>query len=79
MKDIAYDDLVKILSEHNHDPVLSSIVQRYKFYNRSRKDGESIANFLAEPREIKSLSFVMLQGDTKYDAERLFRGVGNNI
>ena len=52
MKDIAYDDLVKILSEHYHDPVLSSIVQRYKFYNHNRKDGESIANFVATPREI---------------------------
>jgi len=30
MKDIAYDALVKKLSEH-YDPISSSIVQRYKF------------------------------------------------
>ena len=43
IKDIAYDDLVKRLSQH-YDPVPSYIVQRYKFYNRNRKDGENIAN-----------------------------------
>ena len=51
MKDIAYADLVKRLSEH-YDPVPSSIVQRYKFHNCNRKEGESIANFVAALREI---------------------------
>ena len=51
LKDIKYDDLVQTLSEH-YDPVPSSIVQRYKFYNRNRKEGESIAKFVAALREI---------------------------
>ena len=51
LKDIKYADLVKTLSEH-YDPVPSSIVQRYKFYNRSREEGESIADFVASLREI---------------------------
>ena len=51
LKDIKYADLVKALSVH-YDPVPSSIVQRYKFYNRSREEGESIADFVASLREI---------------------------
>ena len=51
LKDIKYDDLVQTLSEH-YDPVPSSIVQRYKFYNCNREEGESIAKFVAALREI---------------------------
>ena len=51
LKDSSYADLVKRLSEH-YDPVPSSIVQRYKFYTRSREEGESIADFVASLREI---------------------------
>ena len=51
LKDIKYADLVKILSDH-YDPVSSSIVQKYKFYNHSREEGESIADFVASLREI---------------------------
>ena len=51
IKDCTYVDLVKRLSEH-YDPVPSSIVQRYKFYNRARQEGESIADFVASLREI---------------------------
>jgi len=39
------------LSDH-YDPAPSSIVQRYKFYNRVRAEGESIANFVAALRQI---------------------------
>ena len=51
LKDIAYSNLVKKLSEH-YDPVPSSIVQRYKFYNRTRQEGESVTDFMASLREI---------------------------
>jgi len=48
---IGYNDLIKVLSEH-YDPPPSSIVQRFKFYNRVRTEGESIANFVTSPRDI---------------------------
>ena len=51
LKDLAYSDLVKKLSDH-YDPVPSSIVQRYKFYNRTRQEGESVTDFMASLREI---------------------------
>ena len=51
LKDIKFGDLIKLLSDH-YDPAPSSIVQRYKFYNRVRAEGESIANFVAALREI---------------------------
>ena len=51
IKDCTYADLVKRLSEH-YDPVPSSIVQRYKFYNRARQERENIADFVAYLREI---------------------------
>ena len=51
LKEIDYGDLVTKLSQH-YDPVPSSIVQRYKFYNRAREEGESIADFVASLREI---------------------------
>ena len=67
MKAIAYGDMVKKLSEY-YDPIPSSIVQRYKFYNCSRKDRESIANFATVLREIAKF-YDYIWGDTKYDAE----------
>ena len=51
LKDIKYDDLIQVLSEH-YDPAPSSIVQRFKFYNRARAEGESIVNFVAALRQI---------------------------
>ena len=44
-----YNDLIQVLSEH-YDPAPSSIVQRFKFYNRVREEGESIANYVAALR-----------------------------
>ena len=47
--DKPYADLVKVLTDHfSLKP--SEIVQRAKFYSRSRKPGESIATFVAELR-----------------------------
>ena len=47
--DKPYADLVKVLTDH-FSPKPSKIVQRAKFYRRSRKPGESIATFVAELR-----------------------------
>ena len=48
-KTIKYNDLVGIVTSH-FDPKPSSIVQRFKFYNRSREKGESIATYVAALR-----------------------------
>ena len=46
-----FDTLVDIITAH-YDPKPSFIVQRFKFYNRTRAAGESIATFLAALRKI---------------------------
>ena len=51
LKGIKFGDLIKLLSDH-YDPAPSSIVQRYKFYNRVRAEGESIVNFMTALRQI---------------------------
>jgi len=45
-KGIKYKDLIAILTAH-FDPKPSPIVQRFKFYNRVRAKGESIATYVA--------------------------------
>ena len=45
-KTIKYNNLIETLTSH-FDPKPSSIVQRFKFYNRSRGKGESIATYVA--------------------------------
>ena len=50
-KTISYKDLVALLTSH-FDPKPSSIVQRFKFYNRSRQKGESIATYVAALRAL---------------------------
>ena len=47
----SYTDLVKKLADH-FSPVPSEIVQRFKFNTRTRKPGESVANFVAELRAL---------------------------
>ena len=44
-------DLVKLLTEH-YRPTPSETFQRFKFHSRSRKPGESVANFVAELRAL---------------------------
>ena len=46
-----FENLVEIISAH-YDPKPSFIVQRFKFYNRVRAPGESIAAFVASLRKI---------------------------
>ena len=47
LRDKSYTELVKVLTDH-FIPKPSEIVQRSKFYRRSRKPGESISTFVAE-------------------------------
>ena len=47
--DKSYAELVKVLTDH-FSPKPSEIMQRSKFYSRSRKPGESISTFVAELR-----------------------------
>ena len=49
--DATFDEIVNLMQEHMK-PTPSVIVQRFKFNTRERKPNESIANFLAELREI---------------------------
>ena len=51
LKGIKYADLIKVLSEH-YDPTPSSIVKRYKFYNRVRAEGETVDNYVASLQAI---------------------------
>ena len=46
-----FDELVKLVQEH-HQPPPSVTVQRFAFHSRTRKEGESIANFVAHLREL---------------------------
>ena len=45
------DELVKLVQEH-HQPPPSVTVQRFAFHSRTRKEGESIAKFVAHLREL---------------------------
>lgn len=49
--EIPYADLVKLVSDH-HNPKPSIIVQRFKFHSHFRKSGQSVANFVAELRQL---------------------------
>ena len=46
-----FETLVEIITAH-YDPKPSFIVQRFKFYNRTRAAGETIAAFVASLRKI---------------------------
>ena len=50
-KGIKYKDLIAILTAH-FDPKPSPIVQRFKFYNRARAKGETIAAYVAALRAL---------------------------
>ena len=43
----SYQELVKLIQDHL-TPKPSEIVQRFKFNNRFRNEGESVADFVAE-------------------------------
>src|SRR5207249_6523037 len=47
----SYADLVKRLKDH-FSPTPSEIVERWKFYERKRKDGEPVAAYVAELKKL---------------------------
>ena len=47
----SFADLTKLVADH-YTPPPSMIVQRFQFNSRSQKDGESIAEFVADLRRI---------------------------
>lgn len=50
----SFDELVKVVQDHIKPPP-SIIATRYKFYTLSRKEGESIAEFVVNLRRAASL------------------------
>ena len=52
-KDKSYEDLVTLLKKH-YDPEPIVIAERFHFYERSQKPGESIADYLASLRRLAS-------------------------
>lgn len=49
--DKTYEELVKKLTEH-YSPIPSEVMQRFRFNSRSRKTGESVADYLAALRRL---------------------------
>ena len=52
-KDKSYEDLVTLLKKH-YDPEPLVIAERFHFYERSQKPGESVADYLASLRRLAS-------------------------
>ena len=50
-KDKSYDELIAAMRQH-FEPQPSEIMQRFKFHTRSRKPGETVAEFVSELRAI---------------------------
>ena len=50
-KDKLFVHIVEVLQKH-HTSSPSEIVQRFKFHSRSKKEGESIASYVAELRSL---------------------------
>ena len=56
-EDKSFTELVETLTKH-YSPEPSVIVERYKFYSRQRKPGESVATYISELRRLaKSCKF----------------------
>ena len=47
----SYDQLTKLMKDHLQ-PKPNEIAERYVFYNRERKDGESTKEYVAELRKL---------------------------
>ncbi|XP_048860100.1 uncharacterized protein LOC125746627 isoform X3 [Brienomyrus brachyistius] len=73
--EIPYDDLVQLVANH-HNPKPSVIVQRFKFHSHFRKQGQSVANFVAELRQLSEhCDFGAVLDDMLRD--RLVCGINN--
>ena len=49
--DKTFEELVAVLTEH-YSPQPSEVMQRFRFNSRSRKEGESVAAYVAELRRL---------------------------
>ncbi|XP_061883310.1 uncharacterized protein K02A2.6-like isoform X1 [Entelurus aequoreus] len=74
--EIPYDDLVTLVGNH-HNPKPSVIVQRFKFHSYFRRQGQSVANFVAELRQLSEhCDFGAVLDDMLRD--RLVCGINND-
>ena len=74
-EDKSFTELVETLTKH-YSPEPSVIVERYKFYSRQRKPGESVATYISELRRLaKSCKFDANLSEMLRD--RLVCGIGN--
>ena len=74
--EVPYADLVRLVGNH-HNPRPSEIVQRFKFHNQFRKSGQSVANFVAELRQLsENCEFGAYLDDMLRD--RLVCGINND-
>ncbi|XP_042372461.1 uncharacterized protein K02A2.6-like [Plectropomus leopardus] len=74
--DIPYEELVALVANH-HNPKPSVIVQRFKFHSHFRKQGQSVANFVAELRQLSEhCDFGTVLDDMLRD--RLVCGINND-
>jgi len=74
--DIPYDELVSLVAIH-HNPKPSVIVQQFKFHSHFRKQGQSVANFVAELRQLSEhCDFGIVLDDMLHD--RLVCGISND-
>ncbi|XP_034549867.1 uncharacterized protein K02A2.6-like [Notolabrus celidotus] len=74
--DIPYDELVQLVGNH-HNPRPSEILQRFKFHSHFRKPGQSVANFVAELRQLSEhCHFGAVLDDMLRD--RLVCGISND-
>ncbi|KAM3613346.1 uncharacterized protein V6R79_024529 [Siganus canaliculatus] len=74
--DIPYDELVQLVANH-HNPKPSVIVQRFKFHSHFRRQGQSVANFVAELRQLSEhCDFGPVLDDMLHD--RLVCGINND-
>ncbi|XP_075335633.1 uncharacterized protein LOC142396605 [Odontesthes bonariensis] len=74
--DLSFQDIVKLVQNH-HNPKPPVIVQRFKFHTHSRKQGVSVAAFVAE---LRALSEHCEFGDVLSDMvrDRLVCGINDD-
>ena len=49
-KDKTFEDITEILKKH-YQPALSVIAERFQFHKRTQKEGESVAEYVAELKQ----------------------------
>ena len=71
-----FEHLVEVLTKH-HNPKTGEIMQRYRFYTRSRQTGETVAKFVAD---LRGLAAHCKFGDTLETMlrDRILCGISNS-